>query len=83
MDFAVDDGPCPGLGRALPATLACSADQAGRLVRRLPPADVQRLRTFLLCLGLLQRRCGTQRHGPLELPPGVVRRILGFFVEAS
>ena len=74
--------PCPGLGRVLPTALACSEFQAWQVVCRLPPADAQRLRTFLLCLGLLQRRCGTQRRGPVELPPDVVRGILGSFVEA-
>ena len=73
--------PCPGLGRTLPTALACSADQARQLVRRLPPADAQRLRAFLLCPGLLQRRCGPSRE-PLALPPDVFQCILGFFVGA-
>ena len=48
--------PCPHLGRALPAALACSHEQACQLVHRLPPADDTRLRTFALALARLQRR---------------------------
>ena len=66
--------PCPGLGRALPAALACSADQATQVVRRLPPADSQRLRTFALCVTRVQQ----DHHSlwPLYLPPAVAERIL-------
>ena len=61
--------PFPHLGRYLSAALACSDDQAGQLVRRLPAADSQRLRTAALCLA----RWG----GRVEaLPPDVVWRIL-------
>ena len=70
--------PCPGLGRALPAALACSDDQARQVVRRLPPAEAQRLRTFALCVARVQQ----QQHQPIwpfELPPDIVRRILSFF----
>ena len=42
--------PFPCLGRHLPAALACSEDQAGQLVWRLPEAESQRLRTAALCL---------------------------------
>ncbi|PRW33560.1 Arabinanase levansucrase invertase [Chlorella sorokiniana] len=36
--------PCAGIGRALAAALACSPEQAQQVVRRLPPADADRLR---------------------------------------
>ena len=42
--WALIPTPCPGLGRALPAALAHSTDQARQLVRHLPPEDAQRLR---------------------------------------
>ena len=61
--------PTPGLARALPAALACSANQARQLVRRLPPQAVQRLRTAALCLAHVQRCL------PL-LPLALVERIL-------
>ncbi|KAL4853586.1 Ankyrin repeat [Chlorella vulgaris] len=50
--------PCPGLMRALPAVLARSTEQAGHLVQHLPPADVQRLRTAVLCLARAQKQSG-------------------------
>ena len=76
-------GPLPGLGRALPAALASSADQARQVVRRLPAADAQRLRTAALCLSRLQRRMPLSRRRrhplwPEYLPPGAVQRILSF-----
>jgi hypothetical protein len=40
--------PCPGIGRALPAVLFHSAEQARQLVQHLLPADAQRLRTAAL-----------------------------------
>ena len=70
------DSPCPGLGHALPAALACSVDQAGQLVRRLPAADAQRLRTAALCL---TARPHPSAHGPLHLPSAIVQRILSHF----
>jgi len=63
---------CPGLGAALPAVLARSAQEAALLVRRLPPADRQRLCTTAMCLGCAQRRPG----GIPVLPTPVVWRIL-------
>ena len=73
----------PGLGRALPAALASSVDQARQVVRRLPPDDTQRLRTAALCLSRLQRRMPLSRRRrhplwPEYLPPGAVQRILSF-----
>ena len=72
-----------GLSRALPAALACSDEQARQVVRRLLPDAAQRLRTFALCVARVQRLAiGPQLHRPfwpLELPPGIVRRILSFF----
>ena len=54
--WACVPAPCPRLGRALPAALSHSHEQARQLVRRLPPADASRLRTFALVLARLQRR---------------------------
>ena len=82
--WALIPAPFPGLGRALPAALAISVGQAHQVVRRLPAADAQRLRTFARCLACLQRRMPAsrlKRHPlwPEHLPPGVVQRILSFF----
>ena len=76
--------PLPGLGRSLPAALASSVDQACQLVRRLPPADAQRLHTAALCLARQQRRMplnSEERHPlwPEYLPPAAVERILSYF----
>lgn len=60
---------CPGLGRAL----SYSTDQASRLVRRLPSADMQRLQAFALSLASAQR-C-LQCH----LPQPLVWHILSLF----
>ncbi|KAL4855970.1 Ankyrin-1 [Chlorella vulgaris] len=49
-EWAAVPTPCSGLGRALPAVLARSTDQARQLVQHLPPADAQRLRTAALSL---------------------------------
>ncbi|KAI3433468.1 hypothetical protein D9Q98_003280 [Chlorella vulgaris] len=62
--------PCPGLMHALPAVLAHSAEQARHLVQRLPPADVQRLRTAALCLARFQKQSG------VFLPAALVWRML-------
>lgn len=62
--------PCPGLGAALPAVLERSADEAALLVRHLPPADSERLRTVALCLVRTQRRCR------VALPAEIVSRLL-------
>lgn len=62
--------PCTGLGAALPAVLGRSAEEAGLLVRHLPPAEQQRLRTGALCLAHAQRL-----HDSL-LPSPIVGRIL-------
>ena len=64
----------PGMARALPAALACSADQARHLVRRLPPADAQRLRTAALCLARVQ--CSMLQWPQQHLPLALVERIL-------
>jgi hypothetical protein len=58
--------PCPGLGRALPAALAHSSAQAGRVVERLPRADARRLHTFALCLARVQRRLDTYLPTPVN-----------------
>eukprot|EP00887_Chlorella_sp_A99_P000648 scaffold5.g648.t1 len=62
--------PCPGLARALPAVLARSPAEAAQLVAHLPAAACGRLRTLALSLARLQQRLR------LELPEGIVRRIL-------
>ena len=64
---------CPGLGRALPAALAHSASQASSLVQHLPPADVERLRTFALCLARAQQR------GNFSLPVPILASLLSHF----
>ena len=61
---------CPGLAAALPAVLRRSTDEAGLLVRRLPPTDRERLRVAALCLVRVQRL-----HG-LELPAELLHRLL-------
>lgn len=57
--------PCPGLGRALPARLAVSPEQARQVVRRLPPADQLRLRSAALCMHRAQHVTGTALPGPI------------------
>ena len=79
----VPTAPCPGLGRTLPAALASSVAQASQVVRRLPPADAQRLRTCALCMARTQRLMAVNRRErdplwPEYLPPGAVQRILSF-----
>lgn len=64
---------CPGLGRALPAALAHSPQQAQQLVRRLSLVHKQRLRTFALCLARMQRQLD------VPLPPLVLGQILALF----
>ena len=64
---------CPGLGRALPATLAHSPSQAGSLVRHLPAIDGERLRTFALCLARVQRRLD------IQLPVAIIDLLLSHF----
>ncbi len=61
---------CPRLGRALPASLARAHEQARQVVRRLPPADATRLRTFALALARLQRCLR------VALPGAVAERLL-------
>ena len=65
------------LARALPAALARSGDQARQLVRRLPPADAERLRTAALCLAHAPQL--PQQHLPIAL----VERILCAAVDGS
>ncbi len=65
--------PCPGLGRALPAALEHSIEQAVSLVRHLPAADRLRLHTAALCLARAQRRLRT------HLPQPVLWKVLSMF----
>eukprot|EP00887_Chlorella_sp_A99_P000622 scaffold5.g622.t1 len=69
-DWAALPSPCPGLACALPAVLARSPAEAAQLVAHLPPLAQSRLHMLALSLAHLQRRLD------LELPEGVVRRIL-------
>ena len=62
--------PCPGLGAALPAVLARSVEEATCLVRHLPEAEQQRLRTAALCLGR------AQRVHEVPLPPVLAAKVL-------
>ena len=57
-NWALVPAPCPGIERVLPAALACSTDQAAQVVRRLPAAAREWLRTAVLCLG----RCRLPWH---------------------
>ena len=75
-EWALLPSHCPGLGRALPAALAHSATQASRLVRRLPPGNAERLRTFALCLARVQRRSG------IQLPVAIVDVLLSQSIDA-
>ncbi|KAL4419858.1 hypothetical protein ABPG75_006956 [Micractinium tetrahymenae] len=70
-EWALLPAPCPGLLPALPAALACSLEQARQLVRRLPPAEKQWLRSAALRLG--QKR---QRDVRTRLPAAAVQRLL-------
>ncbi|KAI7842429.1 hypothetical protein COHA_004068 [Chlorella ohadii] len=64
---------CPGLGRALPAALEHSIEQAASLVRHLPAADRLRLHTAARCLARAQRRLRT------HLPQPVLWKVLSMF----
>lgn len=64
---------CPGLGRALPAALAHSEQQARQLVRHLTRGDGQRLRAFALALWRMQK------YRQLPLPGPIVRILLASF----
>jgi hypothetical protein len=55
-EWAAVPTPCPGIGQALQLVLAHPAEQARRLVRHLPPADAQRLRTAALSLHRAQQQ---------------------------
>lgn len=57
--------PCPGLAAALPAVLARSPEEAAQLVRRLAPAERQRLQLAALSLARAQRAHGVQLPGPV------------------
>jgi len=72
-EWALVPAPCPGLGRALSTVMAHSTEQARQLVRHLPAEDVQRLRTFALCLALRQRQLR------IFLPAPLTQRILSLF----
>jgi hypothetical protein len=72
-EWALVPSPCRGLGRALPAALAQSSTQAGRLVQHLPPAHAERLRTAARCLAR------AQRHSQVLLPTPIVWRLLSHF----
>ena len=67
-----DDTPCvfPGLAAALPAVLARSEAEAGRLLSLLPAEARERLHTAALCLARVERRLEA------TLPPPVVRRLI-------
>lgn len=69
-EWALVPTPCYGLGRSLPSAFEHSADQAAHVVRRLPPADGQRLHTVGLCLVRMQRRT----H--VALPPDVTGKLI-------
>ena len=71
--WALIPSPCPGLGKALPATLQRSEAEAALLVAHLPPADSARLRTFALALHRAQRQLG------VFLPAELAGRILSLF----
>ncbi|PRW33315.1 serine threonine- phosphatase 6 regulatory ankyrin repeat subunit B-like [Chlorella sorokiniana] len=58
---------CPGLAGALPAVLARSEAEAGRLVAHLSTGERQRLRVAALCLNRASRR---------QLPIELISRIL-------
>lgn len=64
--------PCPELGRALPAALHHSHEQAGQVVRRLSQADRAQLRTAALCMV----RIRVQRLACASLPPALFERLL-------
>ena len=49
-DWQLVPTPCAGLGAALPAVACRSRAEAGQLVRRLLPAERQRLWASALCL---------------------------------
>ena len=88
-EWALVPAPCRSLGRALTAALAHSSAQASRLVQRLPPADVERLRTAALCLARAQRRalpfcqpilCGTCSP---SLTPEILGSLLNFYLRTG
>eukprot|EP00887_Chlorella_sp_A99_P001729 scaffold8.g1729.t1 len=62
--------PCAGLAHALPAVLGRSPAEAAQLVAHLPAEERSCLRTLALSLARVQRRLR------LEMPEGIVRRIL-------
>ncbi|KAI3433783.1 hypothetical protein D9Q98_003588 [Chlorella vulgaris] len=61
---------CPGIGRALPAALAHSTQQAHEVVRRLPKPGARRLRTAALSLHHVQRQ------SQVFLPADILHNIL-------
>lgn len=69
--LAAVPSPCPRLGAALPAVLRRSAGEAAQLVRHLPAADQQRLRTLAMCLG-----AAAQRGLLPPLPSPIMQHIL-------
>lgn len=74
-EWALVPSPCPGLGTTLPAVLRRSEAEAALLVRHLPVAEVQRLRTFALCLARRQRQAGMP-----ELPAPITAHLLALSV---
>ena len=76
-EWALVPSPCAGQGRALPAALAASHEQAVQLLSRLPPADSARLRCFALALHRVQARCR------VYLPQPLLEKILGLFDASS
>lgn len=68
--WAAVPSPCLGLGAALPAVLQRSEAEAAQLVRHLPAAHRQQVRSLALCLGAAVRR------GLLPSLPGDIQRAL-------
>jgi hypothetical protein len=71
VEWDLSPAPCPGLLKALPAALSWTCEQARQLVVHASAADVQRLRTALLCLQRTERRQG------LRVPMALMSDILG------
>lgn len=69
-EWALVPTPCPRLGGALPAVLGRFAEEASHLVRHLPAADRQRLRTAALCLARAERQLVQ------PLPPTIMESLL-------
>jgi len=64
-EWALVPAPCPGLAALLPSVLERSGEEAALLVRCLPLAHRQRLRTAALCLASAQQCLITPSPSPL------------------